>query len=84
MGIHLSTVRQASPDGLAQAFIIGESFIGDACRRWSSATTSSTATISTACSPVPRSVSQAPVSSPTTCSIPNVTAWSSSMPPAVP
>lgn len=31
MGIHLSYKLQPSPDGLAQAFILGEEFIGDDC-----------------------------------------------------
>ena len=31
MGIHLSYKVQPSPDGLAQAFLIGEEFIGDEC-----------------------------------------------------
>lgn len=31
MGIHLSYQVQPSPDGLAQAFLIGEEFIGDDC-----------------------------------------------------
>ena len=30
-GIHLSYQVQPSPDGLAQAFILGEEFIGDDC-----------------------------------------------------
>lgn len=31
LGIHLSYAVQPSPDGLAQAFLIGEEFIGDDC-----------------------------------------------------
>ena len=42
-GLHLQYKVQPSPDGLAQAFILGEEFIGDAAAPWSWATTSSTA-----------------------------------------
>ena len=45
-GIHLQYKVQPSPDGLAQAFILGEEFIGDDCCAMIWATTSSTATAS--------------------------------------
>ena len=42
-GISTHYAQQPSPDGLAQAFILGEEHIGAERWRWSSATTSSTA-----------------------------------------
>ena len=44
-GLNLQYAVQPSPDGLAQAFLIGDTFIGNAPARWCWATTSSTATI---------------------------------------
>ena len=43
-GLNLSYCVQPSPDGLAQAFILGRAFVGGSRARWCSATTSSTAT----------------------------------------
>ena len=45
-GIHLQYKVQPSPDGLAQAFILGEEFIGDDCCAMILGTTFSTATAS--------------------------------------
>ena len=44
-GLNLQYAVQPSPDGLAQAFLIGDTLIGNAPARWCWATTSSTATI---------------------------------------
>jgi hypothetical protein len=45
-GMNLSYCVQPSPDGLAQAFILGRDFVGGHPARWCWATTSSTATTS--------------------------------------
>lgn len=42
-GIHLSYAVQPTPDGLAQAFLIGKDFIGDDTLPWCWGTTSFTA-----------------------------------------
>ena len=72
VGIELSTPVQPSPDGLAQAFVIGESFIGTTCRPSCLATTFSTATISTRCSAMPGRAPKEPRSLPTTSMTLNV------------
>ena len=49
-GMNLSYCVQPSPDGLAQAFILGRGFVDGSRARWCSATTFSTATTSRRCS----------------------------------
>jgi glucose-1-phosphate thymidylyltransferase len=48
-GMNLQYCVQPSPDGLAQAFILGKDFVGNAPSRWCWATTSSTATTCPRC-----------------------------------
>ena len=54
-GIHLSYKVQPSPDGLAQAFLLGEEFIGDDCCAIRSASVSLNLTIRARRSPSRRS-----------------------------
>jgi glucose-1-phosphate thymidylyltransferase len=77
-GLNLQYEVQPSPDGLAQAFLIGEKFLNGAPSALVLGTTFSTAMTSSRCSKA--DASRARRCLPTMCKTPSAMAWPSSMP----
>jgi len=74
-GMNITFAVQPSPDGLAQAFIIGREFVGNNPRRWCWATTFFMATIWCVCCKVPMPSRPAPRYLPTMFMTQSATAW---------
>lgn len=81
-GLNLQYAVQPSPDGLAQAFLIGEDFIDHHPSALVLGITFSMVIISSVCWPMPCSVPKGPAYSLTMCMIRNAMVWSSSTPKA--
>lgn len=80
-GLNLQYAVQPSPDGLAQAFLIGAGFIGNTPCALVLGDNLSTGMTCRSCWRVPTPGGKARPCSPTMCRIRSAMAWSSSMPP---